>query len=187
MARLPTFRPTAVSNDGVLGAYSPSTLIGEGWIACLVGSGGPFVWGRFRSVDPAAKTAVFTPNKVEPIEVIEREKTYSYLDSYWGKRAELVLDRSNSWRRLQFQPRDSMDFDQPGGRLSTAVSGEVSGGRIVPGGWDHEHCELCSTTISVSAQAFGFVNQAELWICEKCHDDYVATRSLDFIPEWATA
>jgi len=50
---------------------------------------------------------------------------------------------------------------------------------VVKGGWDHVHCELCSS--HVNAGQYGYVDLAEHWVCESCRDKYVARRDLSFI------
>ena len=51
--------------------------------------------------------------------------------------------------------------------------------RLVPSGWDHEHCELCDTHIKVGD--YGFVDSGEHWVCEGCYAKYVTTHDLSFL------
>jgi hypothetical protein len=53
--------------------------------------------------------------------------------------------------------------------------------RVVPGGWDHEHCALCNEHIE--AGQFGFRDPGERWMCEKCYQRYVVPRDLSFVDE----
>jgi len=95
---------------------------------------------------------------------LERGRAYPYLDGYWGERAELVYDAARVWVRAEFRPRDS-----------------VRQGKVISGGWDHEHCRICWEKISESTQPFGYHDQDEDWVCESCYEKYVTTKSIDFI------
>jgi len=42
---------------------------------------------------------------------------------------------------------------------------------LVPGGWDHEHCELCEG--HVDPGEIGFVDLGGHWLCRNCYERYV--------------
>jgi hypothetical protein len=48
---------------------------------------------------------------------------------------------------------------------------------IVKGGWDHEHCGLCWTEISLAPgnQSAGYTD-GKGWLCIACFEHYIATR-----------
>jgi hypothetical protein len=52
---------------------------------------------------------------------------------------------------------------------------------VVPGGWDHEHCELCRRHINPGD--FGYRDRDERWMCETCYNKYVMRRDLSFVDE----
>lgn len=53
--------------------------------------------------------------------------------------------------------------------------------RIVPSGWDHEHCELCKSHIDRGM--FGYCDSQDRWMCENCYERYVVPRDLPFVDE----
>ena len=53
--------------------------------------------------------------------------------------------------------------------------------RIIPGGWDHEHCQLCNEHVDIGE--FGYRDSEENWICGKCYERYVASHDLSFVDE----
>jgi len=50
---------------------------------------------------------------------------------------------------------------------------------IVPGGWDHEHCELCNGHINPGDTAC--VDRSEHWVCNTCRTRYVLPHDLSFL------
>jgi hypothetical protein len=64
-----------------------------------------------------------------------------------------------------------------------AEQASLSGGaqQVIPGGWDHEHCQLCRGHIDHGD--FGYRDQDELWMCESCYNKYVKSHDLSFIDE----
>src|SRR5262245_27763214 len=114
MNQLPTFHPERFSEGRCEGRFSPSKLIGQNWLACLISPQSTFTWGRFVQVDSDAQTAVFAVDHPEELEALRQHELYRYLDFYWGKRAELVLANPRQWRRTAFAPSDSVEFREPG-------------------------------------------------------------------------
>jgi hypothetical protein len=68
--------------------------------------------------------------------------------------------------------------------LAEAWSGQRFVGEpwIVPGGWDHEHCEICMKNINGGDMAFVELED-ELWFCKECGEKYVLPHDLSFIGE----
>jgi hypothetical protein len=64
-------------------------------------------------------------------------------------------------------------------RDDTSVSGTAP--QLVPGGWDHEHCEICREHIDHGD--FGYQDRDDHWLCEDCYDKYVRPRDLSFVDE----
>ena len=77
----------------------------------------------------------------------------------------MVYDTSLKWNRTEFHPRD-------------AICGE----NVIPGGWKHEHCNICWETIAESAERFGYCDQYERWVCESCYENYIVPKKINFIP-----
>jgi hypothetical protein len=180
-ADLPHFTVTAVDADRCTGRFDVSSWVGEGWIAGLYLGGGRFLWGRFRDIDMETRTCSFYPDQAVELSVLRPGESYAFMDGYWGKCAELVLDEARHWQRLRFKPSDMVRFRAAGGWIGTRSSPATSpGGEIVPGGWDHEHCEICGNKIGHGGEAEGFFSPPDSWVCEECHTAFVGPRSLAF-------
>jgi len=52
---------------------------------------------------------------------------------------------------------------------------------LIPGGWSHEHCELCRNHIE--AGNFGYVDRSEHWVCGACYEKYVIAHDLSFLDD----
>lgn len=135
----------------------------------------------------------FVPDDRDAVTAILAQPHWEVLDSYWGERAELVLDETREWSRASFEPRAAVQFSSPGGRirgaLDLATLRALSGPsrpedlEVVPDGWDHEHCELCWEKIGLGGQAQGYVSRNANWVCASCYTAFIEPRSLSFIPE----
>jgi len=118
------------------------------------------------------------------VELFHLKIGYSYLqlDGYWGRIAELVLNRSLLWREEEFRAADAVWFEDI--RVMRPFSGEIpAGGALIEGGWDHEHCEICTEKISPQTNPVGFFAEPRHWICKACYHRFVLARSLDFIAD----
>ncbi len=143
--------------------------------------GDRFVVGDFVQVDAVAGTARVRVNDVSDVAGLRTGEAYPFLDLYWGDRAILVLDRSRTWRQETFQPVDAVESFRDGQRVLTMVSTGQTGGSLVPGGWDHEHCEICYAKLSEREQPVGWISSKGEWLCNQCHADYQVPRSLAFV------
>jgi hypothetical protein len=179
---LPEFVVTSVEPGEVVGSLSATSHAGESWVAdgwwgYLV-SGTTAVEGRwhargeawaFRVEDP--EPPAFSPSQV-----------WRVYDGYWGERVALVLG-DRSWERTAFEPSDGLRLTFDGNVfMRRALPGEAVEGELVPGAWNHEHCDICWETIGANGQAVGYRSAAEEWVCETCYRGYVEPKSLGFIP-----
>jgi hypothetical protein len=146
--------------------------------------------GQLTDVDPDARTAVFTAftEHLHPAVVVG--STFPIYDDYWFGRIHLVLDPDILWARRQFVAPDAFvqEAPTPGWRQwRVAESGDESrgDGKIVRGGWDHEHCELCGRHIGSGGDPEGYVTSDDQWVCTSCHSRYVERRNLSFVPDGA--
>lgn len=182
MLALPQYVVSTVSERGFIGVYDQSALIGDGWIGVLLLSDGTCIWGRFCDLDPAAHTASFLPDDPRDLLRAHAGNSYTYLDGYWGERAELVLDRSVQWKPAAFEPQDAVQYATPDGTARTVFRADAPpGGTVVPKGWDHDHCEICWATISQATSDRGYLTSDHRWVCTVCYDAYVVNRSLEFV------
>ena len=165
----PHFAVSELRGDGYIGQFDASPWVKQDWIAYVYVGGGRFLWGRFRDVDAAAQTCSFWPDPYSEPWVLRAGESYPFLDWYWGTRAALVLNERLDWHRTRFEPYDSVSLD----------------GRVFPGGWDHQHCEVCWEKIGDFGQPEGFFSPPNSWVCEACYNDFIVTRSLGFV-NWVT-
>jgi len=137
--------------------------------------------------------------------------TLYYLSPCWQAfHVGMVLAPQWGWQRVRFEAIDaqaenyeSQDVSIVNGRevktwtkleradkkghasrhypASDEASVSESGAIIVPGGWDHEHCELCRTHINPGY--FGYRDLDDRWMCEACYKKYVEPRDLSFVDE----
>ncbi|MGC1273056.1 MAG: hypothetical protein WBC44_05070 [Planctomycetaceae bacterium] len=99
-------------------------------------------------------------------------------DWWWDLQLDFLADLSPNWREEMFRPADAVEFQTDAGRISRrADAGLVGAGRIVPGGWDHEHCALCNTKLSTREgdETVGFTD-GKNWVCRACFHQYVQPR-----------
>jgi hypothetical protein len=176
---LPRFAIHHLEDDTVVGMADASRWIGVGHIVALV-LGDEFIWGKWRDGDQSGGSASIQFNKPADAGGLRVGVAYPFIDSYWGDRAELVLDSSASWHRLVFAPVDAVSVVHPGGSLITKAERPDVPGQIT-GAWDHEHCEVCYQKIGMGGQPAGWANRDGQWVCESCFEAYVAGRSLEFV------
>jgi hypothetical protein len=177
---LPLFAIYHLEDDTVAGIADASRWIGVGHIVALV-LGDRFIWGKWRDGGQSGGSASIRLDNPTDAGGLRAGMAYPFIDSYWGDRAELVLDSSTSWLRSVFAPVDAVSVTHPGGSLITKVGPDDVSGQILAGAWDHEHCEVCYQKIGTGGQAAGWANSEKKWVCESCYVAYVAARSLEFV------
>jgi len=162
-----------------------------------------------KTLDKEAKTAVLTcDEKVEPNVA---GQTLFYLSPYWNAyNVWMVLDPNWGWTRTRVEAADAVAQDYEAPEVSIVSGREVTiwtkldradrtGGqsrhypaddqnappnpkpRLIPGGWGHEHCELCSGHIDCGE--FGYRDPRQRWMCDGCNQRYVVPRDLSFVDE----
>src|SRR4029077_19282236 len=137
--------------------------------------------------------------------------TLFYLSSRWQCfHIWMVLYPKWRWERVLFQASDAVaeDFDSKdvsiiGGRevkrwtkLQRAdkkghqtrsypaydqAPGSGDAPKVIPGAWDHEHCELCGGHIDPGG--VGYRDPNARWVCVDCHKKYVEPHDLSFVDE----
>jgi hypothetical protein len=185
--QLPRFTVTnVVANEGYttyLGTFDSMPRSDSSWRGYLCVRETHFVCGHFfQMADDAIR---FVPWDKNQPSCLDLGFSYPYLDGSWGEKAALVLDPTRQWQRREFQPEDAFEVEpsEPGGarRWGKASQHEQPQGRIIPGGWQHEHCAICWETIARYAKTHGYKSSDDTWICESCYERYVVTRSIDFM------
>lgn len=178
------------------------------WFWLLIGDHAA-VCMQWKSLDKETRAAVVIAREMELPDL--SGKTLYYLSPRWNAlNIWMVLDERWGWERMRFQAVDAVAEDYEAKEVSIVDGREVkkwtkleradkrrsseryypvteesppSGAdqRIIPGGWDHEHCELCHEHIDHGD--FGYRDRDERWLCEKCYDRYVSSRDLSFVDE----
>jgi len=162
-----------------------------------------------QSLDKETRKAILTCEVTDEPRVVG--ESLAYLSPRWqAHHVWMVLDHAWRWDKKRFQGADAVAEDYDAGETSVVEGRDVRvwtklelvGGREgasrhypasdqslppsserrpVPGGWGHEHCDLCKTHIE--AQEFGYCDPEGHWMCEKCYERYVLQRDLAFVDE----
>jgi hypothetical protein len=162
-----------------------------------------------QTMDKESRAAVLTCDEGDEPKVAGR--SLAYLSPYWqAYHVWMVLDPAWGWEKKRFHGGDAVAQDYEAKDTSIVDGREVrvwtklepaegstgasrhhpasaqslppsSERRLVPGGWGHEHCDLCKTHID--AGAFGYCDPEGRWVCEKCYERYVLQRDLAFVDE----
>jgi hypothetical protein len=153
--------------------------------------------GTFTISDEADGIASFATDTKEKPDVVG--VALAQLGSYWQPyHIWMVEDGPESWTEQVFSASDAIEesFTAQDGaawrRLSKASitpadhsSIRIAPGdhdqeaRIVPDGWDHEHCALCNTHIDPGDRFFYSQKHCE-FLCVPCYERYVPERDIAF-------
>ncbi|MGC1258302.1 MAG: hypothetical protein WA867_22290 [Candidatus Acidiferrales bacterium] len=162
-----------------------------------------------KSLNKESKAALLTcDEKTEPNVA---GQTLFYLSPYWqAQNVWMILDPNWGWKRTQFDGRDAVASDYEAKDISIVDGREVkiwtklepadrtdgtsrhfpaadqnqrpnATPRIIAGGWDHQHCDLCKSHID--AIEFGYRDPQEHWLCNRCYERYVVPHDLSFVDE----
>jgi hypothetical protein len=87
------------------------------------------------------------------------------------------VDKTQKWTKVVFNATDAVEVTETAGDgkpirgIRKLKSGEQlpSGAVVIKNGWDHEHCEICSTHVNPGDYAFR--NESDLWLCLNCFEE----------------
>lgn len=177
------------------------------WFWLLIGDRAA-VCAQWESVGPGTAATLVAFKKEMP-EIVG--KTLYYLSPAWDARhIWMVLDEQWGWKRVLFQAVDAVAEAYEATDVSIANGQEVKTWtklsradklgsteryvptldnplgssvppQLVPGGWDHEHCELCREHINNGD--FGYRDEDGQWLCENCYDKYAKLHDLSFVDD----
>ena len=100
-------------------------------------------------------------------------------EDYEAKDVSIVEGREvKVWTKLEPVDKNGLSRHYPASNQTLPPKSEQ---RKVPGGWGHEHCDLCKAHIE--AGDFGYCDPGGRWMCEKCYERYVMQRDLAFVDE----
>lgn len=98
----------------------------------------------------------------------------------WWTPWELEIAQSDllCWRKEEFRPSNAVEIIKDGHLFCRKQEdGEIpQNAKIVPHGWNHEHCGLCCKTISMvqGDEPEGYTDGTD-WVCESCYKKYIAS------------
>ena len=111
-------------------------------------------------------------------------KRYTWFHDYWQTPfVEAIADPATKWQRFTFQATDAQYF-----RMGNTIGWQQVGGKlpdgaapleVKSGGWDHEHCDLCSDHIDAN-NPIGYTDPDGHFLCSECYDKYGATHDVSF-------
>ena len=94
-----------------------------------------------------------------------------------------MLDTTRQWHKMLFQTSDAVEFRGEKSRTRVrAEAAKAEEGKLIKGGWDHEHCAIQWETIDED-QPEAYFSEPDTWVCEECFNRFVRPRSLRFIPQ----
>ncbi|MHC4985189.1 MAG: hypothetical protein ACYTFO_03445 [Planctomycetota bacterium] len=82
-----------------------------------------------------------------------------------------------TWRHQRWEVSDAL-FDSDG-RVGTRYHGQeiAEGMKVIPGGWDHDHCEICWATLcdqDDDDEHAGWTDGEGSWVCDECYQKLLA-------------
>jgi hypothetical protein len=175
------------------------------WFWLLVGDRHA-VCAQWRTLDEGTRAATLVVRE-RKLPAMEGKALY-YLSPVWNaEHIWMVLDEQWGWKQVRFQAVDAIAETYEANEASLVDGREIRtwtklrradkhtfteryapaaeqvppSGReqVIPGGWNHEHCQLCRGHIDHGD--LGYRDRAEQWICESCYERYVKTRDLSFV------
>jgi hypothetical protein len=174
-------------------------LIGERLAVCA----------QWKSLNEDGRSATLVTHEKELPDIFG--KTLYYLSPFWQAfNIWMVLDEKWGWKHVRFQAIDAVAEAYQADVVSIVDGREVktwtklqrahnrghtkryapaaeqtsmtrAEKHVVPGGWDHEHCELCRGHIDDGD--FGYRDPDDRWMCKNCYNRYVKRRDLSFVHE----
>jgi hypothetical protein len=145
---------------------------------------GEYAWASLVIVDRASYSVLVAGSADDELARLEVGERYIWLATYWDMPfVEAVADESTVWRRFELQPTDAQYFRQGDVVGWREVGSELPEGAasigVKPGGWDHEHCDLCDAHID-ARNPIGYTNDDGYFLCSRCYERYGTTHDVSF-------
>ena len=191
LERFPKFTITSIRDkQDCFGVFNCDLIIEDNNIGYLIGGLNEAYEGRFYDLNRNISRARFVPKDINDLLHLEVNAQYAYFEGYWGAIAELILDSKKKWEKVKFEAKDSAVYKTDGwnvmGKIGQGKPFETQGeGKVIKGGWDHEHCDICTESIDINDIGYVSGNEAktEKWVCEKCYSDLILPKSLSYIDD----
>lgn len=144
---------------------------------------GEYAWATLEIVDPAEGLAIAKVSYVGVLRMSVKQR-YVWLDAYWQlPLVEAIADENAEWQRFTFEASDAQHFraGQSTGRckLGSGVPEGAHPTEVEPGGWDHEHCDLCGDRID-AANPIGYRDSEKHFLCLRCYERYAKNQDVSF-------
>lgn len=189
LADLPHFKIEQIETAGhgnsrLHGVFNHLSGVSEGrsWLYAPP----PSIIGDLVELVSERKSAVFVASIFDSTPLLETGMAFPWIDGYWNANLiERILDTNRKWIRTKFEPSDARSFIQNdvrgwGKATRPLPEGSKSLG-IIPKGWDHEHCQICSGKIGINGAEFGYTDLENFWLCPSCYEKYGASQDLSFM------
>jgi hypothetical protein len=127
-------------------------------------------------------------------------KVAYWVSNYWNPcNITYIVDPAHEWKQVVFHETEALETKfSDGSRILRTVAKNCNGirvypentiteassssqSRIVPDGWDHEHCEICNKHIDPGD--VGYFDEDEHWLCNVCYNKYALPHDLSFLIE----
>jgi len=102
-------------------------------------------------------------------------------EDWWDEdQIDLVRDRSINWKLTTFKAVIGFWIVRNGQKILGKLSQHEklpADAVIDENSWDHEHCELCYSTIMEGADKIneGYTDGSQ-WVCPECYSNYILPR-----------
>src|SRR4029079_17343025 len=143
---------------------------GRSWLY----AGNESLIGDLVDVDPATGQATFMAPFWSRDSPVQAGRLVPWLDGYWQPyHVTMIVAPEAVWRRTELSAEDAQHFEVGNMHGWRKVGEELPEGatapRVEPGGWDHEHCEICSKHIGKGGDPAGYVDREDHWLCGECY------------------
>ena len=142
--------------------------------------------GDLQGLSPETHAAEFIDPFWEEDRHAKIGTSFPWVEGYWQAfHVSMILDQNSSWQLREYRPSDAVATHSEGSRVLSKQSGPATelpaGAEIIRNGWDHEHCELCSTRIGSGGAVTGYVDAKDRWLCSECYEHFAKERDLSFL------
>src|SRR5581483_2681042 len=150
LSELPAMRVERIekTDDGlsVHGQFDRLDGVREG--GCFRLARTQYAWANLAIIDRASRSVVATDARDPHIAKLVVGQSYTWFDDYWqAPLIEAIADPTTSWSQFAFHPSDAAYFRQGQAagwrKAGTPLPEGAVETHVKPGGWDHEHCDLC--------------------------------------------
>lgn len=188
LADLPAFRVASIDDVSpdpqLLGEFTHLNSVREGRSWLYAGNESSLI-GDLVRLDTRTRQAAFVAPFWSRESEIQVGSAVPWADGYWqAYHVTMIVDASATWRRVEFLSSAAQHFMLGNahwwGKAGAKLPEGARATHIEPGGWDHEHCELCNKHIGKHGDPFGYPDRDNHWLCVECHLRYAQPRSLEF-------